>query len=266
MKKFLISLTAFFLLSACSEEPLDEYSVLDSLRILDIQVNTPEVNQLDTPVNFTVTPIVSDVGGSSQLTVKMNICLDPGIDYGKDAVCDGSLVIDATEAAPGTERTGALSARALSYTMLTAVFSQFSESIQYNGVPVIITLELSNGTQTVKSFKRVLFSTKSSLNLNPTLNQFLVNGQAWSALPTNKVELTAQTSSAESYTYKTSDGDILNTTEELQVTWFVTGQELTRSRTLEGESTEWTPGVSPGILIGIVRDGRGGSSMLLQSF
>ena len=266
MKKLLLSLSVILILSACSEEPLDEYSVLDSLRILDIQVNTPEVNQLDALVNFTATPIVSDVGGSQTLSVKMNICLDPGIDYGKDATCDGSLVVDATESAPVTQRTGALTSRSLSYTMLSSVFSQFSDSIQYNGVPVIITLELSNGTQTVKSFKRVLFTTKTTLNSNPSISQFLVDGQVWSALPTSEVELSAQTSTAEDYTYQTSDGDILNSTENLQVTWFVTGQELSRSRTLEGEATKWKPGASPGVLVGIVRDGRGGSSMLLQSF
>lgn len=266
IRKLFLTLCCSTFMFSCSEEPLDEYSILDSLRVLDIQVSTPETNQFDSIVSFNVTPVVSDFEGTNPISVKINICLDPGIDFGKDAVCSGALIVDTSEAAPATSRTGALTTRSVPYNMSSLVFSNFSATSQYNGVPVILTLEISNGTETVKSFKRILYTNKTTLNANPTISDVLVNGSAWSGLPTGKSELSAQSSVAESFSYKTSEGDIINSTESLQVTWFATGKEFSRNRTLEDETTEWSPPQNTGALVGIIRDGRGGSSMVIKSF
>lgn len=270
MRTWILLPLAGLLTLSCSEDPLKEYSKLESLRILDINVNTPETNQLDANVNFTLTPVLSDVGGSGSVNLKWDICLDPGVSYGAEPVCPGDSITQQTHNFVSAMRTEAGAPEVKTFNMSSAVFAQAPEARQFNGVAVLVTLEASTSTETVRSFRRVLFSSKTSgLNNNPTLTGFLVNGAAWGGAPTAKASLTPSlgAGSQESYQFKTEDGSLVTLDEELQVTWLTSSGKMTRTRTVDADPTEWTPeGAGPGVVVLILRDGRGGSASFIREY
>lgn len=254
----------------CSEEPLKEYSKLESLRILDISVDIQETNQLDTNLNFTLTPLLSDVGGTGVVNLKWDICLDPGLAFGAAPVCPGDAVSQQVHTFVSTMRTETGAAQVKTFNMSSTVFAKSSAAQQFNGVTVLVTLEASSGTETVRSLKRILYTSKTaSLNNNPSLTGFLIDGAAWTGLPTAKSSLTPilGTGSQESYQFKTENGDTVSLEEELQVTWFSASGKWTRTRTLGAAANAWTPTTTtPGVVVLVLRDGRGGSSSFIREY
>lgn len=270
MKKWMLLPLAGLLTLSCSEDPLKEYSKLESLRVLDINVDVPETNQLDANVNFSLTPVLSDVGGTGAVNLKWDICLDPGVAYGAEPVCPGDSITQQTHNFVSAMRTEAGAAQVKTFNMSSAVFAQAGEARQFNGVAFLVTLEASTSSETVRSFKRVLYTSKTSgLNNNPSLTGFLVNGAAWAGAPTVKSELVPVIGggSQESYEFKTEDGTIVTLDEELQVTWFTSSGKMSRTRTVGTAMTEWTPeGSGPGVVVLILRDGRGGSASFIREY
>src|SRR5690606_37262340 len=89
-------------LSACSENDLPKYVVLNELRILGLVAHDPEV---DAGGGTTITPIISDVTESTALTFEVTGCiaLSP-----VDSNCDGNPT--ATTIQTGTLNTGDMTA------------------------------------------------------------------------------------------------------------------------------------------------------------
>lgn len=269
MKNWMLLPLVAVLTLSCSEEPLMEYSKLESLRILDINVDVPEVNQLDTSMNFSLVPLLSDVGGVGAVNLKWDICLDPGVAYGAEPVCPGNAISQQTHNFVSAMRTEVGAVHVKTFNMPSAVFTLAGASGQFNGVAVLVTLEASTGSETVRSFKRILYTSKTTnLNGNPSLTGFLVKGSAWTGVPIEKSALTPilGAGSRESYEFKTEDGEIVTLQEELQVTWFASAGEFTRTRTVDTSSTEWTPAASPGVIVLVLRDGRGGSTTFIREY
>lgn len=258
------------LLLSCNNEPIKVYSELNSLRILDIAVNTPEVNTFNSAVTISVQPLISDVnGGTASIDVTVDFCLDPGIAFGAEARCDGSnalsqsftpnSAVQRTELGPSFSR---------SLVFPSTIFDLASAAARFNGIAGLVTVTAVRGSESIRSFRRVLFSEKSSgLNSNPILTDILVNGSPW-ALPAAKATLTAQISSgsAENYQFRTENGDLRSLVENLDISWFSSKGTFKNTRTDGDQSNEWTPEVGSGVLVIVLRDGRGGSSHVIRSW
>lgn len=141
---------------------------------------------------------------------------------------------------------------------------------QWNGVAYLVTYEVwaSDGTQ-VKAIKRVIASTRTQKNSNPSLLDVLQNGASLVALPSESVSLSVKiaTGSAESYTALTVDERQVSRNETLITTWFVSDGEMERARVIADSANSYTPPITnSAVIIPVVRDGRGGEDYLIRSF
>lgn len=259
-----------FMLTSCNMEPLEVYSELNSLRILEISVNSPEVNTFDSPVVVSIQPLISDInGGTTSLDVTVDFCLDPGIAFGVEPVCDGNNATTQTFTPnAGTYRTGVGPVFNKSLVFPSSILSVASAAARFNGLAGLITVTATRGSESVQAFRRVLFPEKTSgLNLNPGVIDILVNSSPWT-VPTAETTVVAQLSggSAESYQFKTENGNLRSLTEKLEVSWFTSNGSFQLSRTDENQSNIWTPAAGGGVLVIVVRDGRGGSAHLIKSW
>ncbi len=282
--KRIIFLIAICTLSACSKDDMPQYSKLDRLRILGLVVNTPELqNPAAGTVNVNLDPYISDIGGTGAVSLDVQSCLDPGVSLGKDATCAGGTsassvqtvaVAEPTGQAAGIfgapERTGRPSTGSIvvPLTIPANFLSPYSAALQFNGVAYIITVKATSSTGTVSSFRRVLISNKSP-NANPTLSDLLVDGASLTTLPGADANLSSTfSSSPETYQYMSNDGSTKSFTETFETTWFVSDGEVEIPRTFTGETTVWKAPVAASgrksVVVGVLRDGRGGISVMVK--
>lgn len=93
-----IFLTLIIFLTGCGSNDLPQYSKLDRLRVLAITTPTPEVqNPAAGVLNVDVTPYLSDVDGSGDLTLIFQTCLDPGTSLGAPPSCEGAPLASALQ-------------------------------------------------------------------------------------------------------------------------------------------------------------------------
>lgn len=260
-----MTMASLLLICGCSQDPQKEYSELNSLRVLGIQSSVPEFLSPASVLNFDLNLIVSDVGGSGSVNVTGQACLDPGVAYGANPDCSaatGSVALTpVTFNFSDESRTEAFSMPGLSTTGPAAsALAALPSYVQWNGYSVIVSLVVSRGDQTVKAFKRIVYSNKTTANSNPTLMGLTVNGSAWtSAFPGGAVSLLIQGPVAESYIYKTASAESQVLTEKMTVSWFTNAGSFDLSRTDLNQSTTWTPSLkSHAVLVAVVHDGRGG--------
>lgn len=286
LRSGLLALVVSVLTLQCGGKEMAKYSQLDRLRILALVVDTPELqNPAAGVTNVQLTPILSDIGGTGTIDLAVQSCLDPGSSLGADPSCDGAAqastvqnitVSDAGGAPVDTfgdpERTGqpASGAIAVPLNIPAGLLSAYSATIQNNGLPYLITVTATRGSQTLKSFKRVLISNKAP-NTNPTLSDLLSNGVSLTALPTGKPALSFTSSGAETYPFMNSAGATTTETEVFETTWFVADGVIENSRTRVGETTEWeAPATAPAgrqaVVVGVLRDDRGGTAVLIRKF
>ncbi len=249
----LILIACLFIFSSCSSEKLPRFSVLSSLRVLNLDLNTPEINYdgtTFTPSTVTLTPWISDVyGGGRTLAYNLEVCLDAGIAQGAPASCSGNptkevisngtnIALTASFLAPnytGSLSNISLDLTTLSSTILTrigALYLQKSLEQRYNGVSLLLFFEVyptSNPSLKVSSFKRLILSSASKItkNSNPASIEVRLNGTEITALPTSERELQAYipSSSSETFSQYLSTGALSTLNETLETTWFFTGPE-----------------------------------------
>ncbi len=244
-----------FLLSSCSNEKLPKYTVLQSLRVLALQADQPEVNFNGTAFTDTVqfTPVISDLyGGGRGLKYNLQVCLDLGIALGAIPNCENNLTqmslasAQTVTSAGGTFKAPNYSgtvdpfsvnlATAFSVPALGVITSKFFNSPsfqQFNGLNLIVYYEIyPDGDESlkVKAFKRLVFSSaaKAMKNSNPSGLMILDEGSVEiSSLPTSETKLEAflPSVSAENYSIMDEDGGITTKTERLETTWFLTGNQ-----------------------------------------
>jgi hypothetical protein len=276
-----------FAVLGCGSDNLPQYSKLDRLRILGITTPTPELqNPAGGTVNVNIVPYISDVGGNGNITLQVQSCLDPGTSLGAAPTCTGASYTSApqtvTVTAPagqadgvfGTpERTGAPSTGAITVglNVPAGLLLAFSSSIQNNGVPYLITVTVTSSSGVIRAYRRILISTKVA-NTNPTLTNLLSQGVPLASFPNAEVQLSfASSGSPESYSLFGTDGSVNLQTETYETTWFVSDGEILNPRTKAGETTTWSAGgAAPSgrksIVAGVLRDGRGGMSVLIRTF
>lgn len=271
--RFAISGIIFFMSVvsySCSNSQLPDYYQLGKLRILALQASSPELNPPGTTV---ITPVITDLNGAGRtLPYRLEGCLDPGIELGVAATCDRDP--------QKTSRTGILALTAPHYTgpvTLTdgsipipiAALAGWSEAEKFNGVPylIVFTLTPADGLPVI-AYRRILTSTRTTLNANPTLTAIQVAGQDLASLPgtIQPLQPVVGAGSAETYFYQLASGAHITQVEQLTVDWFVSAGKMKFSRTDASSTDEWeppaiTPGVAP-FLFGIIRDDRGGVGYL----
>lgn len=267
------------LLNGCADDDLPKYVELGGLRVLAIKVDNgsgyAEVSPGDA---VTLTPYVSDYqGGTRTLSYEAKACVDSGVAVGVEPSCEGVTgavsVASGAVTITGTERTG--SGTTFSVTVPSTLLDSRSAVDQYNGVNYLVTYKLtaSDGA-TVQSFKRIPVSSagKTTKNQNPSLTGISTESGALTAMPSGdaQVRATYSGSSIENYDVKKSDLSLESKTEELLVTWFITDGSLQTYRSLNDASVKYTPPTSAptdhtAIIVGVMRDGRGGVSFFLQN-
>lgn len=270
----------FLLLSACSDQNLPKYNVLDRLRILALEANKPEESPGQ---SIQITPIVSDITESTALSYAAYGCLDQGIALGAEPTCVGSITKIALGSGVistlGVARAFTGEANIVSLTLPSAqdILALRSPAQQYNGVAYIFEYILKNSRgEQVSAIKRIAVSdtAKTSKNINPIINDFLLNGAIPASLPlsqTSEVSISFTGSPTESYQKMLASGELVSMQEEAMTTWFVTDGKMKYQRTIGAETNEYEgpserPSSRPAFLIAITRDGRGGVHHKIKCF
>lgn len=274
MKRFVLPFLWLLGLGACSND-LPKAQLLDRLRVLALIANNPEVSPGGT---FTLSALISDVrGGTRTLSYTLEMCRDPGLDYGATAACDHDTAKQTLASTAVTfshaRRTEAVTIPG-TYTVPATLFTDAKTDTlsQYNGANylVIFTLTASDG-EVEKVFRRIKVSlaTKPVKNTNPTLTGITLDtGAAQTTVPTTEKSLlvTASGASAEAYQELETTGAFESRTETLVVSWFASEGLLETATVALATANKFTPATTltyPSFLIAVLRDERGGSGFLM---
>ncbi|MFN7263025.1 MAG: hypothetical protein ACK5RO_04570 [Pseudobdellovibrionaceae bacterium] len=278
---FFIGLISLFI-TACGEDNLPEYIQLGGLRVLALEVNAGGFSEVAAGSTVTVVPFISAIDFAGTISYSAQACLDPGLGFGAEPSCVGvpgavTLASGAALALPGVANdwTGAADSFNVNIPSSGVIFAGKSAQDQYNGVSYLVTYELqdSSGRQ-VKSFRRIIVSTKSPKNQNPSSVTVLANGSAFISYPlSTSVDLSISISGvgAENFSEQLSDGSFRSRTEEITTTWFISDGEMKFFRTLGGDVNQFTgpaslPTGRKAYVIAVTRDGRGGVVVTQQAF
>lgn len=270
-------------LAGCADNDFKDFNRLDSLRVLALKANAPEVAASQGGV--TVQPLISDVGGNGRaLVYSAETCIDPGVSLGAAPSCDGSAsrqVIAANQPVPNAliVSNGYTASQApipVAIPTAAAVFENRTEADRHNGVGLLFIYRLrAPDGATVTSMKRILVSEKTPKNQNPMVNTVYFNGQPVNfTLPngSGNFRIVFPASSRESYVYKDSSGASIPLQETLTSTWFISDGEAQRYRTLNEDENLWNPptsqpeGLRKVTVVVVIRDGRGGEEWGVVSY
>jgi hypothetical protein len=261
--KQIILLSALILISSCGDNKLNKVEKLGSFRILAIKTTTPELTQAN-GLTVIATPFISDISsGGRTITGNVEGCVDPGIAFGAEATCDGNSTrvtsaysVDTTDAASLNSKWGPDS---VPLSIPDAIFTGRSSIEKFNGVPFIIIFSLSADGVTYKSFRRILVTNRTTLNTNPSLTSLLLNSGAM-AKPKNGDYFGINYSGTETYDYMRVDGVVESRTEKLVMAWYVSDGTLNISKANATETVQFKsdPPATPLLIIGVLRDERGG--------
>lgn len=259
-------LILLILLCACSDDNFRKVEQLDGFRILAIEASAPEVAPGGAS---TLRLFVSDTQGPTGgriITGDTVACVDPGISMGAPVSCDhdptsvtGNYTIDTTAAdLSGNLYTGY--SGSLNVTVPTTIHLGRSMREKSNGVGYIVIFTFTVDGQEVRSFKRIIATDRATLNTNPTGSVVLLNGASLAETPHEGDILNMTTSAPETYTYVNVDDSTETLSEGMSVAWFVSGAEFNKPKANLGEQVKLTtePPAGPNLIIGIVRDDRGG--------
>lgn len=274
---------------SCNKDTLPKYSLLDRLRILGIVSNTPEIQNPSAGItNVSINPFISDIGGSGDILLEIQSCLDPGVGLGAEADCSQGLyassiqnitVSSTATAVEGLfgepERTGSPQSGSITVPLQIppSLLDQFSSNLQYNGISYIITLKATSSTNSIRSFRRILISTKTP-NTNPSLSNLLINNSDYSQRPPDGTfQLSFNSADTpENYSFLAGDGEYRSLQEEYETSWFVSEGLIESSRSKITEFIEWkltSSNPAPPrklVMVGVLRDDRGGTDIKVKTF
>ncbi len=276
MKKIL-SVVFLILLTSCSGNDLPIYSHLDSLRVLALIADQPEVAP---GASVNITPYISDATGAGRaLKYSAVACPDPGISLGATPSCTGStqaVTLAASQALtlPTLAHSYTGAANVISVAVPANLLIGQGTINTYNGVSYLVTYELSasDGTST-SAFKRIIVSQGHGLNSNPSISDVLLSGVSFAAMPTLASSLlpSIPAAAAEAFNYLDSSATLVAASENLLLTWFTNAGDFQYIRTDSISANQFTPGKSPPVtghntFVFVLRDGRGGEAILQKDF
>lgn len=282
--KIIVLILISLLMLSCDENNFPKVYLLDQLRIIGVTVDTPEITDPGAPVAINVTPIIADYNGAGRtLTLTIVGCIDPGIGVGADPSCENSLdrtVLSPAAAIPMAGGSGFYDTpnfigpvnTAYNISIPTGTLALRSSIDQFNGVAYILELIVTTGSEEIRTFKRIIISTKTA-NQNPPTPSIEVNGAAAATLPSGEatISLSIAGTISESYGFKNSAGITETINEETSLAWFVTGGEIDYDKLDPTDSAKWkAPSSAPlgqnVVILGLVRDNRGGLSFVKHEF
>jgi hypothetical protein len=268
-------ITSLFILLSCSDDNFKKVENLSGFRVLAIQSNPVEVTNSGT-VGLQL--YVSDVkGGGRAISATTEACIDPGVTLGAAVSCDhdpttvtGSYSFNTdTDSQMGAANlyTG-LADQVLNVTIPAFIFTGRSERDKVNGVGYLVIFRFDVDGKKVVSYKRILATTRTTLNQHPSVSGILLNGGAIAGKPSKDDRLKVQVSAPETYTYINVDGSSEVKTENLQTAWYVSEGELDTSKASVSESVKFKSSTPTGtmLIISIVRDERGGVEFRQEVF
>lgn len=286
MKTLLTGFVLATLAAGCGSDDLPDYFLLDRLRVLGANVTGAAAEFSAGDSGITVDFHVSDPkGGGRSLTYSLEACVDPGIGLGATPTCTGNptrTVLTAggsfTPGSAATNYYGVLTTPAFAVPAAGVIYLDPITGLtrpsyeQANGVGYIVLLTLTaSATESVTAFKRVIVSTKTTKNQNPT---FASPALTFAGVDASTYALTsdyftmianAATGAAETYAVTNSDGTTTNATEKLTVTWLSNAGSVRYSRTdpgIENRYTPESPAPAKTSFIAILRDDRGGLAVV----
>jgi len=265
-----------FLIVGCADGNLpDYYDLSKSFRVLAIEMNgAQEISATSLPAMVSLTPVISDRAGAGRaVQVQVVSCPDPGVALGADPSCDGNPFATAPQSFTYTPGAGAAGefrlptsvgrVPAISVAVPALAIAGRSAIDLFNGVPYLVTFRWQAGSEVVRGFKRVVITSRTSLNSAPLLTDVQVAGVPLTTRPVGQTTLNSAVDpgAIETYQAQNRNGQTVTLQEEVSITWFVTDGELTRSRTFIDETTKWTPATTPpgagSVLVAVIRDSRG---------
>lgn len=256
---------------ACGGSNFKKVEVLEEFRVLSAVTSTPEVAP-GAAVNLQL--FVSDVKGGPRVIPGTTVsCIDPGISYGASVNCDHDpfAVADTYDVdTTGLTLYTGLAPAILSVTVPAGIFTGRSVKDQSNGVGYIVIFNFDVDGKKVSAFKRIIATTRTGaeLNSNPTGSSILLNGVAITTTPNKNDKLKMTSSSPEAYTFINTDGNSETRTEEYQVAWYVSTGKFDKPKSDVDETVKYLGNTAsaPSVLVGIVRDDRGGVDIIRKTF
>lgn len=264
MKTLMLVMSLIFV--GCGDDTFKKVEKLDGFRILAIKSNNPEVAPGGTAnLEIFVSDPKGPVGGRV-ISGTTESCIDPGVSTGAEVNCGhdasavaGTYTIDTTVPDLLNNLFTGFSGL-LNVTVPNTILLGRSARQQANGVAYITIFTFTVDGQQITAFKRVIATNRVSLNANPTGSAVLLNGSAFAGTPQKEDKLNLTTSTPEIYSYVNVDGNTESKSEDMDVAWFVSEAEFNKPKAELGEEVKLTeqPPAGPYLIIGIVRDDRGG--------
>lgn len=272
MKKKSLLLILFFM--SCSGEKFKEVFKLNSMRVIAITAGKQgTLTQAEfSPGDIAaVDAYVSDVANGQVITAKIESCLDPGVSYGAEPDCskaaDRIAYADITlDTSVATGKTGAMPT--INVTIPATIFVGRSSRDQFNGIDYLVSFIFSSPSgEEIKAFKRLRATSRSTKNTNPTIGNILISGSIFSSYPSDGDLTISSASNEESYQFLSTDGNLTNLTEQLNVAWYVSNGEINFPITDKRGSTRFKPAepkASELVIAAVIRDGRGGMAVQIK--
>jgi hypothetical protein len=255
------------LLAACGDDNFPKVEKLEGFRVLGIEVDNPEVPLTGGSAQLRLF-VVDARASKTNVTFQWIACLDPGVAQGAPVTCDpssaqqGSVnVLQAGLIGHGDFNYGYSSYAAITTPNLSGV--GFGLRREHNGIGFLVIFTAMVDGLELRVFKRVV-ATGRPVNSPPTAGGILVNGgQPSGNLKKADVVSLVGLSTPEQYDYINVDGSIERRTEEYQLAWYSSSGTFNRPKSSPGEVVKYTgDGITgPELLIGVVRDERGGLSL-----
>jgi hypothetical protein len=260
----LLILLFSLLFAGCGNDDLPQVETLSGFRVLAIIANNPEV-AAGGSANLQL--LVSDVdGGGRTISGSYRGCPDPGIALGAAPTCEGvvgatsSTAISIDFSALGASYTG-LNAQAFTITTPANILDNASTIQQTNGKGYVVFFNFNVNGRTVRAFKRLIVSNRTTKNSNPANPTIRLNGGALSSLPVVGDSLTIDDlTDEESFQSFFSNGTLTSVTESYELAWYTSKAKLSAGKVAEADPVkfETAPEAGPFVSVVVVRDERGG--------
>ncbi len=262
-----------FIIVSCGDSDFKKVELLDEFRVLAIEADKPEANAGDT-VGLRL--FISDAGNGAGRIISgtLETCTDPGVAYGALVNCNHDPQAVQTSISLDTTTPDFTNNDFIGFStqqnipIPTDYLDQKSSFEQFNGVPYLAIYKFDIDGKTHTYFKRIVVTSRVTLNSNPSSSAINVNGTLISSEPVNDDKLSLDSNDPEDYSIYNVDGTLENKKEKYLVAWYVNQGKFNLSKTYVNENTEISDLNSndPLVLVAIIRDDRGGVEVLRQTF
>lgn len=256
---------SILLITACSDDKFRKVERLDGFRILGVFASASEVAAGG---SSNLQLLISDTKGAGRtVSVTYEGCIDPGIGAGAPVTCafdpnkiSGSLSVNTGAGDLGAANLFTGLSSALAVTVPPTIFAGRSAREQANGVSYIVIFKATVDGLETTAFKRILASTRTIKNANPSISSLNLNGGAFAAKPIKDDAFSVSTDLPETYDVIQVDGASETILESYEVAWYVSSGEVDKPKAKATQSVKYKddPPSDPLLIMAVLRDERGG--------